>query len=546
LTAAEEVVDLLADVASTTDREAAIKRAFVLGGEKVFDASVDQARDLLDDLVLSRLPEDLKNQANQKIDEAIGNLKPKVLDAAEVVGELYADGSQQIGGWIGNSLFELYDQWQVLFEDEYQKNLPNQSPLQDVQQGFDIEQIIIDSKYIPEPLLTPRPQQPDLVEPEEGPQIIQLNLSLDTTIKGTLEELDGDVVYDFFLGDRIILENVTLSPDSVTVRYSSAILEIDADLDGFTESTITLEGDFDSIEFSIEQVGPDTVIRPFSVNGSPSAIDDTILVSEDQSVSGNVLEDNGNGIDRDPDGDDLTVSLVSGPSEGSLILNDDGSFTYEADADVFDLAAPGEVIDQTFTYQIDDGNGETDQATVTIFVAIQDDGQTIVGMNKKDTLNGTDGGEDIIYGNNAKDMIYGLDGADTIYGGNADDMLFGGESADSLFGERGDDQLFGEQGEDYLDGGRGSDVLRGGFDDDTLLGGRGDDVFVLGLGEGTDTILDYGVGEDFIGLVGLTFDDLTFGQSGDNATISSGGEVLATLIGVNSLTLDETDVFNFI
>ena len=71
-------------------------------------------------------------------------------------------------------------------------------------------------------------------------------------------------------------------------------------------------------------------------------------------------------------------------------------------------------------------------------------------------------------------------------------------------------------------------------------------MFVLALGEGTDTILDYGVGEDLIGLVGLTFEDLTIGQSGDDATISSSGEVLAVLAGVDALTIDEADVFNFV
>lgn len=155
-------------------------------------------------------------------------------------------------------------------------------------------------------------------------------------------------------------------------------------------------------------------------------------------------------------------------------------------------------------------------------------------------------GEDVIYGNNANDTIYGLDGADTIYGGNSDDMLFGGESVDSLFGEKGNDQLYGEQGEDYLDGGRGNDVLRGGLDNDTLLGGRGVDVFVLALGEGVDTILDYGRGEDLIGLVDLTFDDLSIEQSGEDATISANGEVLAVLTGVDALTLDEADVFSFV
>ena len=42
----------------------------------------------------------------------------------------------------------------------------------------------------------------------------------------------------------------------------------------------------------------------------------------------NVLADNGNGVDSDPDGDSLSVSLVSDVTNGALVLNPDGSFTY--------------------------------------------------------------------------------------------------------------------------------------------------------------------------------------------------------------------------
>lgn len=66
--------------------------------------------------------------------------------------------------------------------------------------------------------------------------------------------------------------------------------------------------------------------------------------------------------DSDPDGDDLTVntSPVSGPSNGSLTLNADGSFEYTSAQDFTGT--------DRFTYEVKDGNGGTDQATVTITV----------------------------------------------------------------------------------------------------------------------------------------------------------------------------------
>lgn len=263
-------------------------------------------------------------------------------------------------------------------------------------------------------------------------------------------------------------------------------------------------------------------------NTPPVAQNDVFGVDEDNLLTGNVLEDNGNGADSDPDGDPLTVSLVSGPSEGILTLNDNGSFSYEADADVFDLAAPGTVIEQSFTYQIDDGNGEVDQGTATISVTILDDGEMFVGGNGRQTLTGTDGGEDLLLGENGDDELYGLDGADTLKGGRGDDLLFGGEGPDFLFG------------------GRGDDLLNGGLGDDELTGGKGDDTFVFALSEGTDTVLDYGVGEDLIGLDGLTFNDISIGQAGDDATISANGELLAVLTGVEAASLSESDFFSFV
>jgi adhesin/invasin len=63
--------------------------------------------------------------------------------------------------------------------------------------------------------------------------------------------------------------------------------------------------------------------------------------------------------DSDPDGDPMTVEVVSGPANGTLELNPDGSFVYTSSSTFF-----GNV---TFTYRVTAG-GLTDTATVTIIV----------------------------------------------------------------------------------------------------------------------------------------------------------------------------------
>jgi len=133
--------------------------------------------------------------------------------------------------------------------------------------------------------------------------------------------------------------------------------------------------------------------------------------------------------------------------------------------------------------------------------------------------------------NHSADVINAQGGDDQVYGLSGDDLLRGGE---------GNDILFGGAGADTLEGGAGNDVLVGGAGDDLLIGDdpsgeRGSDTFVLAAGQGTDTIVDFEVGTDLIGLAGgLSFGSLTF----ENETIRFGNEVLATLTGVDTTTLD--------
>jgi hypothetical protein len=93
-------------------------------------------------------------------------------------------------------------------------------------------------------------------------------------------------------------------------------------------------------------------------NEPPIAVDDAYSTDEDTSLvvaAPGVLAN-----DSDPDGDALTVSVDTGPSNGSLVLNPDGSFTYTPDPDFNGT--------DSFSYIADDGNGGTDVATVTITV----------------------------------------------------------------------------------------------------------------------------------------------------------------------------------
>ncbi|MEL6139086.1 MAG: hypothetical protein AAFR42_16980, partial [Cyanobacteria bacterium J06628_6] len=99
--------------------------------------------------------------------------------------------------------------------------------------------------------------------------------------------------------------------------------------------------------------------------------------------------------------------------------------------------------------------------------------------------------------------------------------------------------IYGDAGDDILMGVTGKDILVG----DNFSGGTGSDLFVFGNGDGTDTVLDFQVGTDRIGLVEgeLTFTDLTLTQDGANTLLGVGSETLAVLNNVMASALSESD-----
>jgi glycerophosphoryl diester phosphodiesterase len=148
------------------------------------------------------------------------------------------------------------------------------------------------------------------------------------------------------------------------------------------------------------------------------------------------------------------------------------------------------------------------------------------------SIQGTTGGKDVILAGQGDDIVFAGAGDDVVYGGPGEgkDALYGGAGNDILDGQPGDDRLFGNEGDDTLYGSRGDDLLYGGKGKDLLFGGRGADVFAIGAGDGIDTISDFKIGEDFIGLIGnITFKDLTITKVGNNTQITLGTEVLANL-----------------
>ena len=170
-----------------------------------------------------------------------------------------------------------------------------------------------------------------------------------------------------------------------------------------------------------------------------------------------------------------------------------------------------------------------------------DDDDIIAGGQGDDIILGGDG-DDVLRGSeNSRDPQNGTNGGnDIIFGGEGNDRIGGKAGNDILSGDAGDDQIWGDDGDDILMGVTGNDILVG----DNFSNGSGSDLFVFGNGDGTDTILDFEVGVDSIGLVEgeLVFTDLTLIQDGANTLlgVAESGETLAVLNNVQASALGES------
>ncbi|MDZ7685623.1 MAG: Ig-like domain-containing protein [Gammaproteobacteria bacterium] len=107
-------------------------------------------------------------------------------------------------------------------------------------------------------------------------------------------------------------------------------------------------------------------INVAGVNDAPEATGEEYSTGVNETLGVTTTAAGVLGNDTDIDGDTLRVdtSPLIKVSNGSLVLNDDGTFSYTPDTDFTGT-------DQ-FTYRVDDGNGGTSSATATIAVGLNE------------------------------------------------------------------------------------------------------------------------------------------------------------------------------
>ena len=142
--------------------------------------------------------------------------------------------------------------------------------------------------------------------------------------------------------------SVSLSPDGKIFNYTPALNFNGTDT--FTYQAMDVDGKLSNLAT--------VTITVSAVNDAPIAVDDSYSTNEDVvlTIAGPGVLGNDSDVDMDP----LSAMLVSGPTNGVLVLNTDGSFTYTPNADFNGK--------DSFSYKANDGSLDSNIAKVTITV----------------------------------------------------------------------------------------------------------------------------------------------------------------------------------
>jgi Ca2+-binding RTX toxin-like protein len=358
--------------------------------------------------------------------------------------------------------------------------------------------------------------------------------------RGHEEDWSYDDVEDFAIGDRIIVEGITLT--DLHLEPVPPWIDLTSVLTGYFNVSLHPSVDPDNVRLRAVLDDDATTISLMSVFDLTVAADTPLLTAGDNVViAGSASTFNANDSISGSTGHDallVTAAQNTVVFTGTTLVGFEEIVIKSGTQDFTshdNTVAAGNTLtinaDRSSDPLIWNGSAETDGKFLIRGSQVEDvlsggaGDDLFYGSLGDDTLYGG-AGNDTQWGGSGNDMLYGQDGNDTLYGdggndtieGNAgddelwgaaeDDVLYGHDGNDTLRGETGNDTLYGDVGNDTLYGQAGNDVLSGGAGADVLYGGDGNDTFTGSVADlSGDTIADFTSGDTII-ITGIDLSDL--------------------------------------
>lgn len=182
----------------------------------------------------------------------------------------------------------------------------------------------------------------------------------------TIARNSSGVVIDVLANDTDPDPNTTLTISEVTQPSNGTVVNNSSNVT-YTPTTGFIGED--TFTYTIDDGNGGTATATVTVtveNVPPQAQDDSVTTTGSEATSIDVLAN-----DSDPDNGTLSVIAITQPSNGTASINDDGSITYQANAEF--------VGSDSFTYTITDGDGG--ESTATVFVTVLEDSTPPVGSD---------------------------------------------------------------------------------------------------------------------------------------------------------------------
>lgn len=206
----------------------------------------------------------------------------------------------------------------------------------------------------------------DIVEVNDAPNAndVTINSDEDTTVNDLLtgSDLESDPL-------TYTIDTSSISPETGTVTLDNA------SSGAFTYMPATNFNGTSTFNYTVSD-GTDTsnvgtvTINVAPIDDDPVANDNNFSTYEDTILNETILTGEPS---TDVDGDNTTISVESQPTNGNVIVNSDGSFTYTPNSKF--------VGTDSFTYSVNDGNATGTDAIGTVWIEVLEIGDAPVASN---------------------------------------------------------------------------------------------------------------------------------------------------------------------